>query len=43
MAQVGLGARVELGRQIHAFFRYDGEFGGGGHAHAGTAGVDYRW
>jgi uncharacterized protein with beta-barrel porin domain len=43
MARVGLGARVELGRQIHAFFRYDGEFGGGGHAHAGTAGVDYRW
>ncbi|WP_213763497.1 autotransporter domain-containing protein [Caballeronia sp. dw_19] len=43
MAQVGLGARVELGRQIHAFLRYDGEFGGGGHTHAGSAGVDYRW
>jgi len=43
MTQVGLGARVELGRQIHAFFRYDGEFGGGGHTHAGSAGVDYRW
>jgi uncharacterized protein with beta-barrel porin domain len=43
MTQVGLGARVELGRQIHAFLRYDGEFGGGGHTHAGSAGVDYRW
>ena len=43
MAQVGLGARVELGRQIHAFLRYDGEFGGSGHTHAGSAGVDYRW
>jgi uncharacterized protein with beta-barrel porin domain len=43
MAQVGLGARVELGRQIHAVLRYDGEFGGGGHTHAGSAGVDYRW
>jgi uncharacterized protein with beta-barrel porin domain len=42
-AQVGLAARVELGRQIHAFLRYDGEFGGGGHTHAGSAGVDYRW
>ncbi|CAN7254558.1 autotransporter domain-containing protein [Caballeronia sp. LjRoot34] len=43
MAQVGLGARVELGRQIHAVLRYDGAFGGGGHTHAGSAGVDYRW
>jgi len=43
MAQVGVGARVELGRQIHAFLRYDGEFGGGGHTHAGSAGIDYRW
>ncbi|CAN7152783.1 autotransporter domain-containing protein [Caballeronia sp. LjRoot29] len=43
MAQVGVGARVELGRQTHAFLRYDGEFGGGGHSHTGSAGVDYRW
>jgi uncharacterized protein with beta-barrel porin domain len=43
MAQVGLGARVELGKQIHAFLRYDGEFGGGGHTHAGSVGIDYRW
>lgn len=43
MAQVGVGARVELGRQTHAFLRYDGEFGGGGHTHTGSAGVDYRW
>jgi uncharacterized protein with beta-barrel porin domain len=43
MAQVGLGARVELGRQIHAFLRYDGEFGGSGHTHAGSVGVDYQW
>ncbi|MFT4508833.1 autotransporter outer membrane beta-barrel domain-containing protein [Caballeronia sp. 15711] len=43
MAQVGVGARVELGRQTHAFLRYDGEFGGGGHTHSGSAGVDYRW
>jgi uncharacterized protein with beta-barrel porin domain len=42
-AQVGLGARVSLGRQVHAFVRYDGEFGGGGHTHAGKAGFDYRW
>ena len=42
-AQVGLGARVSLGRQVHAFMRYDGEFGGGGHTHAGKAGFDYRW
>ncbi|MEA3126746.1 MAG: hypothetical protein QOD67_3765 [Caballeronia sp.] len=42
-AQVGLAARVELGRQIHAFLRYDGESGGGGHTHAGSAGIDYRW
>ena len=43
MAQVGLGARVELGRQMHAFLRYDGEFAGGSHMHAGSAGIDYRW
>jgi uncharacterized protein with beta-barrel porin domain len=42
-ARVGLGARVALGRQTHAFLRYDGEFGGGGHTHAGSAGFDYRW
>jgi outer membrane autotransporter protein len=42
-AQVGLGARVSLGRQVHALMRYDGEFGGGGHTYAGRAGFDYRW
>ena len=42
-AQVGLGTRVALSQRTHAFLRYDGEFGGGGHTHAGSAGFDYRW
>jgi uncharacterized protein with beta-barrel porin domain len=41
--QAGVGVRVALGRQVHAGLRYDGEFGGGGHTHAGSVGFDYRW
>jgi outer membrane autotransporter protein len=41
--QAGIGVRVALGRRVHAGLRYDGEFGGGGHTHAGNVGLDYRW
>lgn len=41
--QAGIGVRVALGRRVHAGLRYDGEFGGGGHTHAGNLGLDYRW
>jgi uncharacterized protein with beta-barrel porin domain len=41
--QAGAGVRIALGRQVHAGLRYNGEFGGGGHAHAGSAEFDYRW
>ncbi len=43
MAQIGLGTRVALSSQTHAFLRYDGELGGRGHTHGGSAGFDYRW
>jgi outer membrane autotransporter protein len=43
MAQIGLGTRVALGSQTHAFLRYGGEFGGRGHTHGGSAGFDYQW
>jgi uncharacterized protein with beta-barrel porin domain len=42
-AQIGIGTRVALGKRMHAFVRYDGEFGGRGHSNAGNAGFDYRW
>jgi uncharacterized protein with beta-barrel porin domain len=34
---------VTLGQRLHAFLRYDGEFGGRARTNAGSAGLDYRW
>jgi uncharacterized protein with beta-barrel porin domain len=42
-AQIGIGTRVTLGQRLHAFLRYDGEFGGRARTNAGSAGLDYRW